>query len=134
MRLALVVTLGLLCAPTLASATQEEVRDALTMHITLVDGVGATVAWSGAPGLLEYELYRGPTLDELELVATTSLTSFHDMTVPEDGSVWYVVIGRTSNSALTDSVDTMRGKCLATRGMTGYSVTLAHCMPRQLPL
>lgn len=27
------------------------------------------------------------------------------------------------------TVDERKGKCVATRGLTGYSVTLVHCMP-----
>lgn len=135
MRLFVAITLGLLWAPTAASAQQqEEVRDALAMDITVIDEAGAFVAWTPAPGALLYEVYRGPGLDQLSLVTTTSLASFFDETVPAEGDVWYVVIARSGNTALGDSIQTMRGKCVATRGMTGYSVTLAHCMPSQSPL
>lgn len=127
--------LALLLAPALASATQEETRDALAMTLLGVDGVGTVVSWSPAPTAFLYEVYRGPELDQLTLLGTTPSTSFLDAsTATAEENVWYVVIGRSASQSVGEYVHTMRGKCVATRGMTGYSITLAHCAPAETPL
>lgn len=127
--------LALLLAPAFASATQEEPRDALAMTIVGVDGVGTAVSWSPAPTAFLYEVYRGPAMDKLTLLGTTPSTSFLDASSgTAEESVWYVVIGRSASQSVGEYVHTMRGKCVATRGMTGYSVTLAHCTPTESPL
>lgn len=134
MRSVVALTLALLLAPTLASASQEEPRDALAMTIVGVDDVATSVSWSPAPVALLYEVYRGPSMDELTLLGTTPSTSFLDMTESSEDTVWYVVIGRAVSQSVGEHLHTMRGKCVATRGTTGYSVTLAHCMPTETPV
>lgn len=131
----LALVLAVLLVPALASATtEEELPHGLAVSIALFDAEGAAVAWSPAPGAVHYEVYRGASPDDLVLVETTAATSFYDAEAPEAGDVWYVVVSRGLSSSVDDAVQQMRGKCVATRGFTGYSVTLAHCMPRERPL
>lgn len=135
MRLVVACILALLLAPTLVSASQEEARDSLAMEVVVIGGVGASISWSPAPTAYAYEVYRGPELDQLTFLGATPSTSFFDASTPaSEESVWYVVIGRATAQSVGEFVHTMRGKCLATRGMTGYSLTLAHCMPTQAPV
>lgn len=135
MRLVIACILALLLAPTLVSATQEEPRDALAMDIVSIGGAGTSISWSPAPTAYLYEVYRGPELDELTFLGATPSTTFFDTSDPAaEERVWYVVIGRASAQSVGEYMETMRGKCLATRGMTGYSLTLAHCMPTESPV
>lgn len=133
MRLFVAITLLALLAPSIASANRDEApKDALSMTIVLLDERAAHISWSPAPGSVVYDLYRGASLDDLVLVASVPTTVYVDVPPAGRADIVYVVVSRMISSSIGDDVQQMRGKCIATRGMTGYSVTLAHCMPPDL--
>lgn len=128
MRSVWLLFVALLVVPTLGAATADEPEDRLAVTVMRIDDAFVHVSWSAAPGALAYEVRRGPSLDKLELIATTPALEYADAYAPE-GDTWYEIV---STFPVTSSLDPgpIRGACIAMRGLTGISVTLAHCLPR----
>lgn len=124
MRVLVALALVILVAPTFASAARSDDSQRLSVTIVALDQLGTAVSWSPAVGPVVYEIYRGPGPDDLTLVGKTPTTSFFDENTPP-GMLYYLVIATLGAHAK----HTGSGDCIASRGTTGYSVTLAHCMP-----
>jgi hypothetical protein len=134
MRFVVALVIGFVLTPALASATQQEpTSETLQVSVVRVADVGDFVTWSPAPGARVYEVYSGPSLEELTLMATTPLHSFHAMGAELEEDVWYVVATQSPDPSAPDQVSDMRGKCIATRGMSGVAITVANCMPAEGP-
>lgn len=128
MRSVWLLLVALLVVPTIGAASWDEREDRLAVTVMRIDDAFVHVSWSAAPGALAYEVHRGPSLDDLELITTTPALEYADAYAPE-GDTWYVII---STYPITSSLEPgpIRGKCVAMRGLTGISVTVAHCLPR----
>lgn len=123
MRSFVALALVILVAPTLAIAARSEDQQHLSVTIVAVDP-GAVVAWTPALGPVTYEVYRGTHPGDITLVAKTASTKFFDEDAPP-GALYYLVLALLE----TNASRTGTGDCIASRGTTGYSVTIAHCMP-----
>lgn len=126
----LVVLLTLLLVPPAWSERTDEPRRGISVTLLDAPGAGVTVAWTPAPAVLVYEVYRGPSLSDLTLIATTSETAYHDADARDGATTWYVIIGHAVPimGAGLDLVHDMRGECVTQRG-TGASVTVRNCTP-----
>lgn len=122
---------ALLVLPTISANDWSEARDGIAVTLLRADDNFVHVSWTAAPGALSYELYRGPTLDDLTLVTQTPNLEYADAYAP-DGDTWYVVVSRVPPVSSHLDIGPMRGKCLVLRGLTGVSITLANCMPVRL--
>lgn len=127
MRSVCVLLAALFVVPTIGATAWEEPRDDLAVTVMRMADSFVHVSWTAAPGALAYQIHRGPTLDELEFVATTPALEYVDGHAPAENT-WYVVVS-TFPLASNIGPDPMRGKCVAMRGITGVSVTVAHCLP-----
>lgn len=133
MRFLIALTVALFVAPSVVTAeSQQEPRDALTVSVVRVVGKGVYVAWTPAPGATMYQVYRGPTLDDLELLYQTPATEYADLAVPNE-DMWYQIVSVGLSSNLADELGPMRGRCLSMRS-AGFGITLANCMPAQGPV
>lgn len=128
MRSVAVLLGALLLLPLASVSAQDEPHDDIGITLLRIDDSFVHVTWTAAPGALTYALYRGATLDDLELVTSTSRLEYVDGSVP-DSDIWYVVLSRPPIASHLDGPGPMSGKCLTMRGITGFSVSLAHCMP-----
>lgn len=129
MRLCLLAVVALFVAPTLASATSDTPDD-LAVTVLRIEGKGGYVSWSAAPGVVVYDVYRGPDLDHMSLLARTPNVAYTDAT-PLESNAWYEIRGQPNGAPI--NLDPVRGKCLMLRGATGLSVTVANCMPGDMP-
>ena len=129
MRIGVALVLSMFLVP-LAVSSEGEARDALAVGIYHVDGVGAIISWSPAPGATGYEVYRGPTLDDLTLIGSTETTIFFDPDSPA-GDVWYMILSThpATIPVLNGGIGTYKGACVDHHGMTGISVSAANCLP-----
>lgn len=133
MRLLLALTVALVIAPSVVTAeSQQEPRDALSVTLVRVVGKGVYVAWTPAPGAVMYQIFRGPTLETLELLTQTPATGHADLAAPNE-DMWYQIVSVGPASNVGDELGPMRGRCLSMRS-AGIAVSLAHCMPSQGPL
>lgn len=133
MRLLIALTTALLLAPAVVSAeSQEEPRDALSVSVVRVVGKGVYVAWTPAPGAVMYQVYRGTSLDSLELISQTPATVYTDLSAPNE-DMWYEILSVSPQSNIGDELGPVRGRCLSMRS-SGIALTLAHCMPAQGPV
>lgn len=133
MRLLLALTVALLLAPTLVTAeSQQEPRDALSVSVVRADESGVYVAWNPAPGAVMYYVYRGASIESLELISQTPATVYTDLAAP-DHDLWYQIVSVSPSSGIGDEIGPMRGRCLSMRS-AGIALTLAHCMPAQGPV
>lgn len=133
MRFLIPLTAALLLAPSLVAAeSQQEPRDALSVTVVRVVGKGVYVAWTPAPGAVMYQIYRGNSLESLELISQTPATLYTDIAPPNEDT-WYQVVSVAPASNIGDELGPMRGRCLSMRS-SGIALTLAHCMPAQGPV
>lgn len=131
MRSVYVLLGALLVLPTISATDWEEPRDGIGVTLIRADDNFVHVSWTAAPGAVSYELYRGPTPDDLELITQTPNLEYADAYAPDEDT-WYVVISRVP--ALSSHVEPgpMRGKCISLRGYTGITVTIANCLPMRV--
>ena len=129
MRPILAVVVALLFAPLTSATDWSEARDGIAMSVVRIEDEHVYVSWTAAPGAVTYELYRGPSLDELSLLTQTPTLAFTDHEAPT-GDTWYVVVSDVLlPSTAGVEVGPMRGKCLIMRGLTGVSIHMASCAP-----
>lgn len=132
MRLFLVGTVALLLAPAFAAAGTQEPAEGLAVTVLRVEGKGVYVSWTPARISVMYDVYRGTSLDDLQLIAQTPNIQYTDF-APLDDDAWYVIISQVPTSVPSQLAEPLKGKCLSLRGATGIALTLAHCMPGRLP-
>lgn len=128
MRSVYVLLGAILVLPTISAADYDEPRDSLAVTLLRADDNFVHVSWTAAPGALSYALYRGPTPDDLTLITQTPNLEYADAYAP-DADTWYVIVSQVPQIDSHIQPGPMRGKCLAMRGLTGFSLTLANCVP-----
>lgn len=129
MRLVAWLVVALACAPTIVLADTSEPTDALGVTVVRIEGKGVYVTWTPAQGAVLYDIYRGPDLDHMRYMVSTPNLQYTDW-MPPNEDTWYQVVSQYPEPLPDDLGGPMRGSCLAVRGATGFSLTLAHCMPR----
>ena len=132
MRTVLAIVVALTFLPTTSANDWSEPRDGLSVSVLRVEDSEVLVTWTAAPGAIAYQVFRGKDLDDLELISYTPQLQFRDRDAPDEDT-WYVIVSHTPPSSYGLDVGPMRGKCLSMRGLTGISVTLAHCAPLRWP-
>jgi hypothetical protein len=89
------------------------------------------LAWTPVVHAAGYVVLRGPTHDQLEVIARTSATIYVDSDVPDVGSVIYAVAAFASGGEHGDaapiSTDTS-GDCVAWSTSLQVSVSLGSCV------
>lgn len=132
MRLVVPLVVALVCGPALVSAESQEPTDALGVTVLRIDGKGVYMTWTPAQGAVLYDVYRGTDLNDMQYMGATPNLQFTDWSPPPQDT-WYQVVSQYPQSLPQDLGGPMRGRCLAIHGTTGFSLTLAHCMPN-IPL
>ena len=131
MRSAYLLVGALLMVPTISATDWQEAREGIGVTLLRADESFVHVSWTVAPGAVSYELYRGPTLDDLQLITQTPNLEYADAYAPDE-DVWYVVVSRVPSISTHVDPEPMRGKCLSLRGYTGVTITVANCLPMRL--
>lgn len=134
MRVLLAAAVVLLLAPALATASSSDSDppDGITVTVLRIEGKGVYVTWTPAPAATSYDIYRGTDLGTLHYVASTPNLEYTDPS-PPGADVWYQIISEVPTSIPDDVGSPVKGRCLAVRGATGVSVTVANCMPGRMP-
>ena len=132
MRLVVPLVVALVLAPTLVAADSQssnEPVDALGVTVIRIEGKGVYMSWTPAQGSVMYDVFRGPDFEHMTYMGTTPNLQFTDWN-PPDEDTRYQVVSQYPSSLPDDLGGPMRGRCLAVQGTTGFSLTLAHCMPK----
>ncbi|HET6404425.1 MAG TPA: hypothetical protein VFH78_07250 [Candidatus Thermoplasmatota archaeon] len=132
MRILVALVAALFLVPTGSAVDWDDPQDALAVTVLRYHETSVIVSWSVAPGAVGYHVFRGPTPDDLQHLAFTPHLQFADTDAP-DADTWYVVVSEMPSSTYDLELGPMRGKCVSARGITGISVTLAHCVPMRWP-
>ena len=127
MRILGILLATLLCAP-LAYSSEAEPRDALEVSIYTLEETGAIITWSASPGAVGYRIFRGDSPENVVFIGRSATTSFVDETAPAE-QVWYVILSDQLNVGTIEAFSPARGTCLKHKGLTGVSLTMAHCLP-----
>lgn len=121
MRFLVAISLALFVAPLGGASAFSSERIVVT--VLDIEGEVTLVAWTPVAGAAGYEVFRGPSFDDLHLLSEVTISEYVDEK-PKTGDVVYLI--RSINTR-TGGQTGSGGSCVERSGTTGVSVTTSSC-------